>query len=72
VCETIAQNLLEKYVFFPTGVNLKHDIQGYEGIWGFPNCGGVIDGSHIPIKAPENSHGDYLNRKSWYSLEYHA
>ena len=68
VCEAIAQNLLEKYVSFPTCINLKHVIQGYEGIWGFSNCGGAIDGSHIPIKAPENAHGDYLIRKSWYSL----
>ena len=42
--------------------------QGYEGIWGFPNCSGAIDGCHIPIKAPENSHDDYLNRKGRYSL----
>jgi hypothetical protein len=38
VCEVIAENLLEKYVSFPTGSNLKHVIQGYAGIWGFPNC----------------------------------
>lgn len=49
VCEVIAENLLEKYVSFPTGSNLKHVIQGYEGIWGFPNCGGAIGGCRIPI-----------------------
>jgi hypothetical protein len=68
VCETIAENLLEKYVSFPTGSNRNHGIQGYEGIWVFPNCGGAIDGCHISIKAPENSHGDSLNRKGLYSL----
>ena len=26
VCEAIAQNLLEKYVSFPTGINLRHVI----------------------------------------------
>ena len=60
VCQAIVENLLEKYVSFPTGSNLKHAIhQGYAGIWGFPNCSGAIDGCHIPIKAPENSHDDY-------------
>ena len=68
VCEAIAENLLEKYVTFPTGSNHKHVSQGNEGIWGFPNCGGEIDGCHIPFKAPENSHADYLNRKGLYSL----
>ena len=29
---------------------------------------GAIDGSHIPIIAPKESHGDYLNRKGFYSL----
>jgi hypothetical protein len=68
VCEAIAENLLERYVPLPTGSNLKHVSQGNEGIWGFPNCGGEIDGCHIPFKAPENSHADYLNRKGLYSL----
>ena len=68
VCEATVENLLEKYVSFPTGSNLNHVSQGNEGIWGFPNCGGEIDDCHIPIKAPENSHCDYLNRKGWYSL----
>jgi hypothetical protein len=30
VCEAIAENLLEKYVSFPTGSNRKHVIQGYD------------------------------------------
>ena len=68
MCEAIAKNLLEKYVSFQTGNSLKNVIQGYEGVWGFPKCGGAIDGCHIPIKAPENSHGGYLNRKGWYTL----
>jgi hypothetical protein len=51
VCEAIAKNLLEKYVSFQTGNSLKNVIQGYEGVWRFPKCGGAIDGCHIPIKA---------------------
>ena len=34
----------------------------------FPNCDGAIDGYHIQIKAPANSHDDYLNIEGWYSL----
>ncbi len=43
-------------------------MKGYQETWGFPNCGGAIDGTHIPIIAPVDSHGDYLNRKGYYSL----
>ncbi len=34
----------------------------------FPQCGGAIDGSHIPISAPKSFHTDYHNRKGWYSV----
>ena len=47
---------------------MKNVVRGYEESWGFPNCGGAIDGTHIPIIALSESHGDYLNRKGYYSL----
>ncbi|XP_038055779.1 protein ALP1-like [Patiria miniata] len=31
-------------------------------------CGGAIDGTHIPIIAPDQYHTDYFNRKGWYSV----
>ncbi|XP_046565389.1 protein ANTAGONIST OF LIKE HETEROCHROMATIN PROTEIN 1-like [Haliotis rubra] len=68
VCEAIMKLLLTEYVRFPKGDALKDVIRGYEERWGFPNCVGSIDGSHIPIIAPNFSHGDYLNRKGFYSL----
>jgi hypothetical protein len=68
VCDAITEHLLEEYVCFPEGERLKKIIKGYEEKWGFPNCGGAIDGTHIPIIAPIHSHGDYLNRKGFYSL----
>ena len=35
---------------------------------GFPQCGGAIDGTHIPIIAPKDKRNDYYNRKGWYSM----
>ena len=29
---------------------------------------GAIDGSHIPVSAPELNHTDSYNRKGWYSM----
>lgn len=43
-------------------------VQGFRDTWGFPNCGGSIDGSHIPKTAPVEFHTDYYNRKGWYSM----
>jgi hypothetical protein len=70
VCEAIYEDLLNVHVYvkFRTGDELKNVVRGYEESWGFPNCGGAIDGTHIPIFAPSESHGDYLNRKGYYSL----
>ncbi|XP_075755465.1 uncharacterized protein LOC142818592 [Pelodiscus sinensis] len=35
-------------------------IRGF-GTLGFPNCGGAIDGTHIPICAPEHQASQYVN-----------
>ncbi|XP_067671679.1 uncharacterized protein [Haliotis asinina] len=68
VCQTICDLLLPEYVIFPLNEDLKDVIRGIEHKWCFPNCAGAIDGCHIPIIAPREAHGDYLNRKGWYSL----
>ena len=31
-------------------------------------CAGTIDGTHIPILAPQESHADYVNRKGYHSI----
>ena len=67
-CRAIVRILLETYIRFPTGDALKRVIDGFEDKWGYPQCVGAIDGSHIPIAAPELNHTDYYNRKGWYSM----
>ena len=67
-CKAIVDTLMKEYIFFPTGPDLKGVVDGFESRWGFPQCAGAIDGSHIPISAPELNHTDYYNRKGWYSM----
>ncbi|XP_075755887.1 uncharacterized protein LOC142818605 [Pelodiscus sinensis] len=42
-------------------------IRGF-GALGFPNCRGAIDGTHIPIHAPEHQASRYVNRKGYFSV----
>ena len=45
---------------------LQKIVDGFKNDWGIPQCGGSIDGTHIPITAPVMNHTDYYNRKGSY------
>ncbi|CAM4619372.1 unnamed protein product [Lepidochelys olivacea] len=47
--------------------NVQVIVDGFVAM-GFPNCGGAIDGTHIPILAPEHQAGKYINRKGYFSM----
>ena len=72
ICEEVAglivENLMPRFIRFPVGADLDKVVADFEERWGFPQCAGAIDGSHIPIKAPREYHADYYNRKGWYSV----
>ena len=67
VCRAIIKRLA-KCIEFPKGKQLREVIKGYENTWGFPLCAGAIDGTHIPILAPSESHAEYVNRKGYHSI----
>ena len=50
--------LFSTYVKFPDSGD-NEVIDGYR-IFGFRNCGGAINGAHIPIIAPKEHHADYV------------
>lgn len=68
VCRAMCKVLIPLYVKPPTHEETERTIKGFEEKWGFPQCGGAVDGSHIPISAPKYFHTDYHNRKGWYSI----
>uniref|UniRef100_A0A8C3F3E8 DDE Tnp4 domain-containing protein n=1 Tax=Chrysemys picta bellii TaxID=8478 RepID=A0A8C3F3E8_CHRPI len=47
--------------------NMQVIVDGFAAM-GFPNCGGAIDGTHIPILAPEHQATEYINRKGYFSM----
>ena len=53
----------------PKDEKLCDIVDGFDTCWGFPQCAGVIDGTHIPILHPAGDSGsDYYNRKGFYSI----
>lgn len=52
----------------PTGDAASDVVREFEVKWGFPQCFGAIDGSHIPIQSPKEFRADYYNRKGFYSM----
>uniref|UniRef100_A0A3P9DAM7 Putative nuclease HARBI1 n=1 Tax=Maylandia zebra TaxID=106582 RepID=A0A3P9DAM7_9CICH len=67
-CFAVRYVLMPEYIKWPRGDDLIQVIEGFRQRWGFPQCAGAVDGSHIPITAPEDNHCDYFNRKDWHSV----
>ena len=68
VCQAVVEILLPQVIKWPSGEKLLNVIDGFLTTWGFPQCAGAIDGTHIPIVAPSESSPDYYNRKGFYSI----
>ncbi|CAM5083473.1 unnamed protein product [Natator depressus] len=64
VANTITELLLSKVV---TLGNVQVILDGFAAM-GFPNCGGAIDGTHIPILGPDHQDSQYINRKGYFSM----
>uniref|UniRef100_A0A8C3FK40 DDE Tnp4 domain-containing protein n=1 Tax=Chrysemys picta bellii TaxID=8478 RepID=A0A8C3FK40_CHRPI len=64
VAKAITELLLPKIV---TLGNVQVIVDGFAAM-GFPNCGGAIDGTHIPILAPEHQGSQYINCNRYFSI----
>lgn len=66
VCRCV-QEFCEQ-IHFPDEDCFRDITRFIKNTWGLPQCVGAIDGSHIPIIAPQHYHTDYFNRKGWHSI----
>ncbi|CAM4607227.1 unnamed protein product [Lepidochelys kempii] len=64
VANAILELLLSKVV---TLRNMQLILDGFAAM-GFPNCGGAIDGTHIPILGLDHQGSQYINRKGYFSI----
>lgn len=60
--------MLPQWIKTPNETEFRVIVQGFRENWGFPQCGGAIDGTHIDIIAPADNPADYYNRKGSYSI----
>ncbi|XP_071490668.1 uncharacterized protein [Diadema antillarum] len=68
VCEAIRDTLAASMIRIPRGDAAADVVREFEVKWGFPQCFGAIDGSHIPVQSPKEFRADYYNRKGFYSI----
>ncbi|CAM4566112.1 unnamed protein product [Caretta caretta] len=64
VANAITELLLSRVV---TLRNVQVTVDGFAAM-GFPNCGGAIDRTHIPILGLEHQGSQYINHKGYFSM----
>lgn len=67
-CYAVIKVLLPDHIKTPDARKLMEMATFFDNRWGAPQCVGAIDGSHIPILAPEVFPRDFHNRKGWHSI----
>ncbi|KAM9376236.1 putative nuclease HARBI1 [Pholidichthys leucotaenia] len=67
VTQAIVERLYRRFVSLPSGRRLDDTIRGFKERC-YPQCGGAIGGTHIPIAAPRDHPEDYLNVSGWHSV----
>lgn len=73
VCRAINTILGPEMISFPKTKNeIKEAVAKFEEKFGFPQCIGCIDGTHIPIKKPIENPQNYFCYKMKYSLNVQA
>ena len=68
VCRALKNNLTSQVIVWPTQEQAQVIMDGFQNHRGLPGVRGAIDGSHIPIRAPQECPENYINRKNFHSV----
>uniref|UniRef100_A0A3B5B0G1 DDE Tnp4 domain-containing protein n=1 Tax=Stegastes partitus TaxID=144197 RepID=A0A3B5B0G1_9TELE len=71
-CRAVRHVLMPEDIKLLQVDDLQEVSEGFRQRWGFPQCRRAVDGSHIPIIAPEENHTDCFNCKGWHWVVLHG
>lgn len=63
----IVDRLFARFVSLPSGARLDETIRAFRARR-YPQCGGAIGGTHVPIAPPREHPDHYVNRSGWHSV----
>ncbi|KAA8579043.1 hypothetical protein FQN60_010567, partial [Etheostoma spectabile] len=73
VCRAISVVLGPDYIRTPSSEQEVEDlVRGFSRAHGLPQCLGVLDCTHVAVKAPARRSSDYVNAAGTHSLNVHA
>ena len=67
-CLAIWEELFPIHMPNPTLDMMEQVSKDFQSLWNLPHCVGVIDGKHISLKKPANTHGEHFNYKRFHSI----
>ena len=68
IIDITVNHLQAKFIRWPEAGKRAAIAQSFVTKNNFPGIIGAIDGSHIPIIAPDEYHENFINRKSFHSI----